>query len=91
MRPSSGSVSSNSLRLSHLRREVKTALELGLAALAPTPVVDDLAKAAGLLEALAEFPSDTPNVSASMPRVLELAEDALEQWRNWQANRLKRA
>lgn len=45
------------LRVVHLRREVKTALELAVAALAHAEVMDALATTAGLLEALNEFPS----------------------------------
>ena len=38
----------------HLCREAKTALELAIAALAPSDLVDRLAMAAGLLDAIAE-------------------------------------
>src|SRR4051812_31160625 len=55
---------SHALSLSQLRREVRTALELAVAALAPTPLVDELATAAGLLEALAQFPHDAAPVLA---------------------------
>lgn len=73
------------LRVSHLRREVKTALELAVAALAHAEVIDGLATAAGLLEALNEFPPKSAPVLATLPRACELAEDSLEAWRNWQA------
>jgi hypothetical protein len=73
------------LRLSHLRREVKTALELAVAALAHAEVIDGLATAAGLLEALAEFPKSSAPVLATLPRASELAERSLRAWREWQA------
>ena len=73
------------LRLSHLRREVKTALELAVAALAHAEVIDGLATAAGLLEALAEFPKSSAPVLATLPRASELAERSLQAWRDWQA------
>jgi hypothetical protein len=73
------------LRLSHLRREVKTALELAVAALAHAEVIDGLATAAGLLEALAEFPKSSAPVLATLPRANELAERSLQAWREWQA------
>jgi hypothetical protein len=73
------------LRVSHLRREVKTALELAVAALAHAEVIDGLATAAGLLEALNEFPKSSAPVLATLPRASELAERSLEAWRNWQA------
>jgi hypothetical protein len=78
------------LRLTHLRREVKTALELGVAALAPTGLVDALATAGGLLDALAEFPRGSPPVLATLPRAMELAETALKSWQDWQAHPARR-
>jgi hypothetical protein len=77
--------SPNMLRANHLRREVKTALELAVASLAPTDLVDRLAVAAGLLEALAEFPADAAPVVATSPRAVALAEAALKEWRLWEA------
>lgn len=79
------------LRARHLRREVKTALELAVSALAHAEVMDRLATVAGLLEALAEFPPDSAPVLATMPRTLLLAEDALESWRNWSAKPRRKA
>jgi hypothetical protein len=73
------------LRLSHLRREVKTALELAVAALAHAEIIDQLATAAGLLEALNEFPRSSAPVLATLPRASELAEQSLLAWRDWQA------
>ena len=73
------------LRISHLRREVKTALELAVAALAHAEVIDGLATAAGLLEALNEFPGSSAPVLATLPRACELAEQSLVAWRDWQA------
>jgi hypothetical protein len=78
-----------SLRASHLRREVKTALELALAALVRSELIDQLAIAAGLLEALAEFPQGSPPVLATLPRAIESAERALDGWRTWEASARK--
>jgi hypothetical protein len=75
----------DALRISHLRREVKTALELAVAALAHAEVIDGLATAAGLLEALNEFPGSSAPVLATWPRARELAEQSLLAWRDWQA------
>ena len=77
--------SANELRANHLRREVKTALELALASMGPTEMVDRLAVAAGLLEALAEFPSDAAPVVATAPRAVAIADEALKAWRAWEA------
>jgi hypothetical protein len=71
------------MRVSHLRREVKTALELAIAGLARADLIDPLAHAAGLLEALAEFPDDSAPVVAMRPRATELADAALAQYKNW--------
>ena len=76
---------SDRLRANHLRREGKTALELALAAMSPTEIVDRLAIAAGLLEALAEFPADAAPVLAIAPRAVLMADDALTVWRAWEA------
>ena len=77
--------SANALRANHLRREVKTALELAVASMGPTEMVDRLAIAAGLLEALAEFPSDAAPVVATAPRAVAIADEALKAWRAWEA------
>ena len=65
--------------------DVKTALELAVASLAPTEVVDSLATAAGLLAALSEFPSDAAPVRATAPRAMTLAARALDAWTVWEA------
>ncbi len=77
------------LRLVHLRRELKTSLELALAGMAPNAVTDSLATAAGLLDALSEFPPDAAPSVASLPRTLLLAEAALTAFHDWQERRGK--
>jgi hypothetical protein len=81
---------SHALSLSQLRREVRTALELAIAALAPTPLVDELATSAGLLEALAQFPHDASPVVANSARVTQASERALEKWQQWQSTEPRR-
>jgi hypothetical protein len=78
------------LDLSHLRRETRTALELGVVALAPTELVDRLATVAGLLEALVELPVNSAPVMALVPTVVTRAKSALDDWRNWQREHLER-
>jgi hypothetical protein len=85
-RPRENNPTAEALRVSHLRRDVKTALELAVAALARTDLIDALATAAGLLEALAEFPKSSAPVVAMLPRATQLADDALLSWRNWQSH-----
>jgi hypothetical protein len=75
----------DALKPAHLRRDVKTALELAIALLAPREIVDELATAAGLLEALSQFPVDAAPVVATTPRAIELAHTALGEWQKWEA------
>lgn len=73
------------LDLSHLRREMRTALELAVVMLAPASLIDRLAAAAGLLEALVELPGDSTPVIALVPRVVKRSQVALEKWQEWRA------
>jgi hypothetical protein len=75
--------------LSHLRREARTALELAVVTLAPSALVDRLATAAGLLEALVELPVDSAPVVAIVPRVVTSARSALEDWQKWHDDHLE--
>jgi hypothetical protein len=83
--PAKAKQPSNALRANHLRREVKTALELAVASMSPTDIVDRLAVAAGLLEALAEFPPDAAPVVATTARAVGIADEALKAWLAWEA------
>lgn len=76
--------------LSHLRRESRTALELAIVAMAPSELVDRLATAAGLLEALVELPTASPPVVAIVPRVATAARSALEDWQQWHHEHLEK-
>ena len=77
------------LDLTHLRRETRTALELAVVALAPSELVDRLATVAGLLEALVELPTNSAPVVALVPRVVTLANSALDDWNKWQQQHLE--
>jgi hypothetical protein len=77
------------LDLSHLRRESRTALELAIVAMAPSELVDRLAVAAGLLEALLELPTDSSPVVAIVPGVATRARSVLEDWQKWQHEHLE--
>lgn len=78
------------LDLSHLRREARAALELAVVALAPAPLVDRLAAAAGLLEALVELPANSPPVTALIPRVQSQSKKALDEWQRWHEEHLEK-
>ena len=76
--------------LGHLRQEARSALDLAVVALAPTPLVERLATAVGLLESLAELPADSPPVMAMVPKTLAEAKSGLEDWRAWYKQYLAR-
>jgi hypothetical protein len=78
------------LDLGHLRREVRTALELAVVALAPSDLIDRLAASAGLLEALAELPKDSAPVIALLPTLGTRTRSALDEWQKWRHEHLER-
>jgi hypothetical protein len=47
-------------------------------------LLDKLATAAGLLEAIAELPLDSPPVLAMVPRLAKRSRAALAEWYAWQ-------
>jgi hypothetical protein len=82
--------SGSQMDLSHLRRESRTALELAVVAMAPSDLVDRLATAAGLLEALVELPTDSAPVIALVPKVVTRTRRALEDWQQWHRDHLEK-
>lgn len=72
----------------HLRREARTALELAVVSLAPQSILDHLATATGLLEALGELPSDSPPALTLTPRVLARTRRSLAEWSKWREENL---
>lgn len=82
--------SESALSLSHLRRETRTALELAVIALAPSQLLERLAAAAGLLEALIELPANSPPALALIPGLLERANASLADWQTWQRENLEK-
>jgi hypothetical protein len=79
------------MEIRHLCREVKTALELAITALVPADLVDRLAMSAGLLEAIAELPLDSPPVVSLLPKTVLRARRALDEWQKWQDKHLPKA
>jgi hypothetical protein len=79
-----------SLDLSHLRRDVRTALEMAVVVLAPGELIDRLAIAAGLLEALVELPTDSAPVIALMPLLMTRTRSALADWQKWRLEHLEK-
>jgi hypothetical protein len=71
------------MQLIHLRRDVRSALELAIVALAPAALVERLGTAAGLLEALAGLPSDAPPVAVLAQQTVERTRSAIEEWGKW--------
>jgi hypothetical protein len=76
--------------LSHLRLEARTALELAVVALAPSQLIDRLASAAGLLEALIELPANSPPALALVPGLVERARQSLDDWQTWHRENLEK-
>ncbi len=72
------------MEIRHLCREARTALELAIAAFAPGELIDRLAMMAGLLDAIIEFPLDSPPVLPLLPRTMERARQVLDEWGKWQ-------
>ena len=70
--------------LRHLRREIRTALELAIVAMAPSDLLERLAASAGYLEALVELPADSAPVRAFIPSLVKRANESLEDFRKWQ-------
>ena len=79
------------MEIRHLSREAKTALELAIAALAPSELIDRLALAAGLLDAIAEFAVDAAPTLPLIPKTIERARRSLDDWRAWGAKHLPKA
>jgi hypothetical protein len=76
---------SKHMELRHLAREVKTGLELALAAVAPSDLVDRLAIAAGLLDAITDMTLDDSSVPL-VTRTVERANQALAAWSQWRTD-----
>jgi hypothetical protein len=72
------------MRLRHLARDVSTALELALVRMAPNPLIEQLASAAGLITALQELPLDTESLKIWADQSVERAERALAEWNSWE-------
>jgi hypothetical protein len=70
--------------------ETRDALELAIVSGAPSELVDRLALAAGLLNALDDLASDGPPLVALTATTLERAQIALAAWRTWQRGLLPR-
>ena len=83
--------STTRLDLSHLRREARTALELAIVELAPNDLIDRLALATGLLEALAELPANSAPAVALGPPTADRARVALKMWRDCSTTRKRLA
>jgi hypothetical protein len=79
------------MEIRHLSREAKTALELAIAALAPSELIDRLAMAAGLLDAIAEFAMDAAPTLPLIPKTIERARKSLDDWRVWGEKHLPKA
>ena len=76
------------MELGRLRREIRTALVLAVVSLAPSHLIDGLAAAAGLLEALVELQPKSPPVLALVPELEKRSKKVLNEWQKWRAEHL---
>jgi len=74
---------STQMELRHLAREVKTGLELAIAAFAPSDLVDQLAVVAGLLDAITDMALDEAANVPLVSRTVERANQAVAAWNRW--------
>jgi hypothetical protein len=58
-------------------------------AFAPSKLIERLAAAAGLLEALIELPANSPPALALVPGLVERAQEALHDWQTWHRENLE--
>jgi hypothetical protein len=73
--------------LRHLLRTVKTSLELAILARAPGDLVNRLARAAGLLDALSQLPTNGGPAREMAAGVLADALSAIDLWGIWEKGR----
>ena len=71
----------------HLLRRVRTSVELAIMARAPSDLVNRLARASGLLEALGQLPIDEGPAAEMTAAALVDALSAVELWRVWEKAR----
>src|SRR5262249_50066764 len=74
----------SAMQLRHLHRDVSNALELALVALAPNSMIEALAAAAGLLNALQELPLESDSLQVWAKEAASRAERTLSEWRSWE-------
>jgi len=84
------SASDTQKELAQLREEARVALDLAVVALAPSPLLERLAMAVGLLESLGELPADSPPVVALVPKTIARSKSSLDDWRSWHKQHLER-
>ena len=71
----------------HLLRSVKTSHELAIVALAPSDLLNRLARAAGLLEALSQLPPEAGPAQALGPGLIADGLAAADAWDKWRRSR----
>jgi hypothetical protein len=82
---------STQMELRHLAREVKTGLELAIAAFAPSDLIDRLAIAAGLLDAITDMALDQAATLPLVASTVERAHQAVAAWQQWRNDHLPKA
>ncbi|HVV51080.1 MAG TPA: hypothetical protein VHO06_15535 [Polyangia bacterium] len=72
----------------HLLRHVKTSLELAIVARAPADLLNGLGRAAGLLDAVSQLPTDEGPAQALIPGLIRDGQAAVLAWEKWHRSRL---
>lgn len=73
--------------LRHLLRNVKTSLELAILARAPSDLLNRLGRAAGLLDAVSQLPTDEGPVQALTAGLIADGLAAIGAWDKWHRSR----
>lgn len=71
----------------HLLRTTKTFLELAIMSRAPVALVNRLARASGLLDAITQLPAEASPAREMTAELLVEATAATELWRAWEQTR----
>jgi len=82
MEESEGQIDKQS-ELRHLLRTVKTSVELAIVARAPSDLLSQLGRVAGLLEAVSQLPTDEGPAQALTAGLIRDGRAAVDAWEKW--------
>ncbi|HXJ21770.1 MAG TPA: hypothetical protein VMT03_16215 [Polyangia bacterium] len=73
--------------LRHLLRNVKTSLELAIVARAPSDLLNQLGRVAGLLDAVSQLPTDEGPAQTLTSGLVRDGRAAVDAWEKWHRSR----